>query len=158
VRDWIASPDDQGWTYTVEVADGQEMEVAEESLTATGEYEGPFRQYEVVEVHPLDFETEPSVTEIVGQRAVVTSLGLNPQTKEWDIFVVVQSGESWVFDEEELQRTGIICTPDNLYAPAAARPIRVRVDPVTHEGTLVAGTLPENWDSPVPLQVDLNSL
>lgn len=158
VRDWIKSPTGESWGYTVELSDGRTLEVPQDNMKATGDYEGPFRQYEVVEIYPLDFETDPSVAELVGQRGIITSLAANSLTNKWDVYVVVQSGETWFFDDDELRGTGIVYRPRELSEMITTSTVRVHVDLMTGEGTVIDGVPAENRTNLVPLQVDLNSL
>jgi len=158
VRDWSQPLVNESWVYTVELPDGRTLKVPQNRLNSTGNYEGPFRQYEVVEIFPVDFETDPSVAELVGRRGIITSLAANPQTNKWDVYVVVQSGETWFFDDDELRGTGIIYKPQELFMTAATSTIRVHVDLVTGEGTVIDGVPPQNGGNLTPLQVDLDSL
>lgn len=75
----------------------------------------PFRCYKVVEIHPLDFDTEPEVVELVGKRGVLTTCSFCDN--EWAYSLAIQSGERWSFDATELTRLGITLTQAELYGP-----------------------------------------
>lgn len=128
-------------------------------METVGQFDAPFRLYEVVEIHPIDLDTDPEVVSLSNQRGVVTDVGYNHETEQWDVFVAVQNGEHWYFEASELRSIGVVLTPDRLYASNQASPtIRVHVDPESGAGTVVAGDSTLLPNKPVPLATNLDEL
>ena len=122
-------------------------------------YVSSFLLYEVVEIHPIDLETEPDVVNLTGTRGVIVDLGLNDSTGHWDIYVTLQNGETWYFEDTELRGTGIILSKNALQIEGdEVHTVRVQVDPVTNAGTVVAGEVSHMRKKPAPLTIDLEKL
>ena len=159
----------RGWNETGEVYDlrflnGQEIQVPEENLTATGQFETPFRFYELVEIHPRrdQEETKQDKQEgaiLEGARGVVTGIAVNDDIGVWGFSVVVQNGENWYLEEEELKSLGKTISEEKLYAsPNDSEWVRLHYNPTTGEQTVVAGDPSFLHRGPTPLLVDLNAL
>ena len=109
----------------------------------------PLRRYEVVEINPIDFETEPEVVELIGKRGVlITSSFFN---NEWSYSLAIQSGECWCFDAAELTSLGIILTPAELYGPK----VNQEWARINSAGECVAGDPSFLKRGPTPLYMDL---
>ncbi len=112
----------------------------------------PFRRYEVVEINPVDFETEPEVVELIGKRGVLTTSSFF--NNEWSYSLAIQSGECWCFDAAELTSLGIILTEDELYGPS----VKQEWTRINSDGEGVAGDPSFLKRGPTPLSVDLEQL
>lgn len=120
---------------------------------------GSLLLYEVVEIYPIDLETEPDVVNLTGTRGVIVDLGLNDSTGHWDVYVTLQNGETWYFQDTELRGTGTILSKNALQIQGEeVHTVRVQVDPVTNAGTIVAGEVSLMHRKPVPLTIDLEKL
>lgn len=155
VRSW----DETGVVYELRLPDGQIVEAHEEDLETTGKYETPFRFYEVVEIHPADIETEPTVVDLIGKRGIVTGISANDHSGIWGFGVDVQSGECWYFEQNELRSTGIMLSEEELYG-TDVEPLTVRLhwNPTTREETVVSGDPSFLHRGPTPLRIDLEAL
>lgn len=96
--------------YLIRTLDGQELELPEDDLEATGEFESPLRYDEVVEINPVQ-PTSETIT-LIGQRAVVNGIAVDDERKEWGFSVVLQNDECWYFTEHDLKSMGIFLTPE----------------------------------------------
>ena len=112
----------------------------------------PFHRYEVVEIQPLDFETEPQVVELIGKHGVVITCSFTDN--EWTHLVQIQSGECWSFDAPELKSIGIVLTQAELYGPV----VKHEWARTNSDGEFVAGDLSFLKRGPTPLFVDLEQL
>ena len=112
----------------------------------------PFRYHEVVDIHPLDFNTELGIVELIGKRGIISGFAFDKDG--WSYGVTIQRGEVWCFDAAELTSLGIILTQTELYGPAVKREwARINSD-----GECVAGDPSFLKRGPTPLFVDLEQL
>ena len=112
----------------------------------------PFRYHEVVDIDPIDFETEPQVIELVGKRGVVS--GFAHDNGDWSYGITIQSGEVWCFDAAELKSIGIILTQTELYGPR----VKQEWARLNSNGECVAGDPSFLRRGPTPLYVNLEQL
>lgn len=119
----------------------------------------PFQMYEVVEIHPLDLEIEPDVVNLIGRRGIVSDIGYNESTCHWDVYVTLQNGEDWYFEDRELKGLGLFLDKQAIVDETKeAYAIRVRVDSTTGKGTVISGDITQMGRKPKPLTVDLEKL
>lgn len=160
VRGW----NETGEVYDLRFPDGQEIQVPEEDLTTTEQFETPFRFYELVEVHPClrQNETEQNKQEravLEGVRGVITGIAANDDTEFWGFSVEVQNGKCWYLQENELKSLGKIILEEELYGPPDdSEWVRLYCNPTTGEQTVLAGDPSFMHRGPTPLLVDLNAL
>lgn len=158
VRGWQVE-DDGRVVYAVRLPNGELLQASENDLETTGQFETPFRVYEVVEMYPVDFITDPKVVNLIGKRAVVTAIASNDQNEHWGFNVAIQSGERWYFEDHELRAIGVLLSHDELYGSGEGTFLaRVRVDPDTGEETVLAGNASLINRGPKPLSIDLQAL
>ena len=157
VRGWEATDTSAELFYFVRSGDGQTLNLPETALETTGKFETPIRLYEVIEIHPVDFETEPEVVELVGERGVVMAISVNDDLKEWSYTVVVQSGECWYFNAEELHPLNIFLSYDRLFGTGKHLPYDSGA-PGTGEGIAPSESSALTNGTPTPLSLDLSSL
>lgn len=141
--------------YVVRSLDGQVLELPEHDLEPMGDFEAPFRYGEVVQIFPVDLETDPEVVTLIGKRGIVSGIEPEDETNGWAIYVAVQNGETWYFTVSELRGTGYVL-PREVWRGENGPTVRVRVDPVTREGTIVSGNSPIS--EPAPLLINLENL
>ncbi len=143
----------------VNIAAEKPPESAEQGIPSADRLLLPFRMYEVVEIHPLDIETEPEVVNFEGKRGVVSDIGYNASTSHWDVYVTLQNGEDWYFEDRELKSTGLFLDKQTVTDETReTHTIRVRVSPTTNEGTVVLGDVSQMGRKPKPLAIDLEKL
>jgi hypothetical protein len=152
----ISQWDDEGDERVYELLDkhGDVIEVLASLVHRTGKSAAPFRSYEVVEIHPTDLVTEPTVVDLVGKHGVVAAIGYNASARIWNFGVVVQDGYVWCFDEPELRSTGIFLSHKQLYGTDGY----VTIGRVTSEGVLIEGDADAMNAPPAPLRINLEEL
>lgn len=155
VRGW----DETGAVYDLRLPDKQMLQIPEEDLETTGQFETPFRFYEVVEIHPRRIEDEPMLSALDGERGVVTGISSSTQSGYWGFAVEVQNGKCWYLEENELKSIGIILSEEQLYGPNEdAVTVRLSFNPDTGEETVISGDASLLNQGPIPLRVELNAL
>ena len=155
VRGW----NETGMVYELRLPDGQTAEAHEEQLETVEKYETPFRYYEVVEIHPVDLQTEPTVVDLIGKRGIVTSISANDYSGVWGFGVAIQNGERWYFEQNELRSTGIMLSEEELYGTDVEHlTVRLHWNPATGEETVVSGDPSFLHRGPTPLRIDLEAL
>jgi hypothetical protein len=114
----------------------------------------PLRHNEVVEIRPIDLDTEPEVVELIGKRGVVSGWAYD-ENGGWSYAIAIQSGDCWCFDAAELKSLRIILTQAELYGP---RPEKQEWARINSDGECVAGDPSFLRRGPTPLFVDLEQL
>lgn len=155
VRGWDAT----GTIYDLRLPSGQTVQAREDDLETTGQYETPFRFYEVVEIYPSHSEDDQALVALTGKRGVVTGVSPNTQSGYWGFSVETQSGDCWYFEENELKSTGIFLSKEQLNGPSDdAVTIRLRFNPNTGEETVISGDASLLNRGPTALRIDLEAL
>lgn len=155
VRGW----DSEGEIYDVRLPDETTLQISENDLETTHEYETPFRFFEVVEIHPLRLDDEPALTSIMGKRGVITGVSSSTQSGYWGFAVDVQNGECWYLEENELKSINVILSEEELFGPnEGMATIRLQYNSLTEKQTILEGDVSLLKRGPIPLRIDLESL
>ena len=155
VRGW----DETGTIYDVRLSDGETLQVSEENLQTTDTFDVPFRYNEVVEIHPVRFDTYPELSDLIGKRGVVTGDSAPIPGGYWGFSVIIQSGEVWYLEENELKNVGITLSEEQLHgSPDSFATVRLHYNSETEEETVVSGDASLLKRGPIPLITDLDAL